>query len=49
MLINTEKRASEIVHIYLREAVALRPSRADLSVESGSSATTSDPTEPDGV
>jgi len=34
MLVNTEKRASEMVHVYLREAVALRPSRADLSVES---------------
>ena len=33
VLINTEKRASEIVHVYLREAVALRPSRADISVE----------------
>jgi chorismate mutase len=33
MLINTEKRASEIIHVYLREAVALRPSRADISVE----------------
>jgi chorismate mutase len=49
MLINTEKRASEIVHVYLREAVALRPSRADISVESGPWATTSGPTEPDGV
>jgi chorismate mutase len=37
MLINTEKRASEIVHVYLREAVALRPSRADISVEAGPS------------
>jgi chorismate mutase len=35
MLINTEKRASEIVHVYLRGAVALRPSRADISVEAG--------------
>jgi monofunctional chorismate mutase len=34
MLINTEKSASQIAHIYLREAVALRPSRADISVES---------------
>lgn len=33
MLINTEKRPSEIIHVYLREAVALRPSRADISVE----------------
>ncbi len=33
VLINTEKRASEIVHVYLRDAVALRPSRADISVE----------------
>lgn len=33
MLINTEKKASEIIHVYLREAVALRPSRADISVE----------------
>lgn len=38
MLINTEKRASEIVHVYLREAVALRPSRADISVEAGQTA-----------
>ncbi len=36
MLVNTEKRASEIIHVYLREAVALRPSRADLSVEARS-------------
>jgi monofunctional chorismate mutase len=35
MLINTEKSASQIAHVYLREAVALRPSRADISVESG--------------
>lgn len=35
ILINTEKRASEIAHVYLRDAVALRPSRADISVESG--------------
>lgn len=28
-LVNTEKSASEIVHVYLREAAALRPSRAD--------------------
>ncbi len=35
MLVNTEKRASEIIHVYLREAVALRPSRADISVEAG--------------
>lgn len=35
MLINTEKRASEIIHVYLREAIALRPSRADISVEAG--------------
>jgi len=34
ILINTEKRASEIAHVYLRDAVALRPSRADISVES---------------
>jgi chorismate mutase len=33
MLINTEKKASEIIHVYLRAAVALRPSRADISVE----------------
>jgi chorismate mutase len=37
MLINTEKRASEIIHVYLREAVALRPSRADISVEASPS------------
>ena len=30
MLINTEKSASQIAHVYLREAVALRPSRADI-------------------
>ena len=34
MLVNTEKSAGEIVHVYLREAVALRPSRADASMES---------------
>lgn len=33
MLINTEKSAAEMIHVYLREAVALRPSRADISVE----------------
>lgn len=37
MLINTEKSASQIAHVYLREAVALRPSRADISVESATS------------
>ena len=37
MLVNTEKAASEMIHVYLRDAVALRPSRADLSVESGAS------------
>jgi monofunctional chorismate mutase len=30
-LVNTEKTAAEIVHVYLREAAALRPSRADTS------------------
>lgn len=34
MLVNTEKPAGEIVHVYLKEAVALRPSRADASIES---------------
>ncbi|HEX8730682.1 MAG TPA: chorismate mutase [Ktedonobacterales bacterium] len=33
MLINTDKSAAEMIHVYLREAVALRPSRADISVE----------------
>lgn len=33
MLINTEKTAGEMIHVYLRDAVALRPSRADISVE----------------
>ena len=47
MLVNTEKAAREMRHVYLREAVALRPSRADLSVESGESDGASDisPTE----
>lgn len=35
LLINTEKPASQMRHVYLRQAVALRPSRADISVESG--------------
>ena len=35
LLVNTEKAASEMRHVYLRGAVALRPSRADISVESG--------------
>ena len=29
MLVNTARSAAEIRHVYLREAVALRPSRAD--------------------
>lgn len=33
LLINTEKSAAEMIHVYLREAVALRPSRADISIE----------------
>jgi chorismate mutase len=33
VLINTDKSAAEMIHVYLREAVALRPSRADISVE----------------
>lgn len=33
MLINTDKTASEMIHVYLRDAVTLRPSRADISVE----------------
>lgn len=36
MLVNTTKSAGEIVHVYLKDAVALRPSRADASVESAS-------------
>jgi len=31
MHVNTEKRADEIVHVYLKGARALRPDRADLS------------------
>ncbi|HEX8729756.1 MAG TPA: chorismate mutase [Ktedonobacterales bacterium] len=42
MLINTEKSASQIAHVYLREATALRPSRADISVESGSNSDAGD-------
>jgi chorismate mutase len=33
LLINTERRAAEMTHVYLREAVALRPSRADMGIE----------------
>ena len=29
-LVNTDRGASEIVHVYLRDAAALRPSRADI-------------------
>jgi chorismate mutase len=29
MMVNTERAATEIRHVYLREAVALRPTRAD--------------------
>lgn len=29
-LVNTDRAASEIIHVYLRDAVALRPSRADV-------------------
>lgn len=42
VLINTERDAASMAHVYLRGAVALRPSRADvLSVESA--------TKPDGA
>ncbi|HZC07833.1 MAG TPA: chorismate mutase [Ktedonobacterales bacterium] len=37
MLVNTQKSAHEIIHVYLKEAVALRPSRADDSMEAPSS------------
>lgn len=33
MMVNTVRTAAEIRHVYLREAVVLRPSRADVPVE----------------
>lgn len=36
LLVNTDQSAAELRHVYLREAVALRPTRADVSVESSS-------------
>lgn len=42
VLINTDKPASEIAHVYLREAVALRPTRADISVEAAARDTDAD-------
>jgi chorismate mutase len=39
LLANTERTAAQIRHVYLREAVALRPSRADVA---GSSDATAD-------
>ncbi len=38
MLVNTTRTAAEIRHVYLRDAVALRPSRADVSDEPESAA-----------
>ncbi len=38
MLVNTTRTAAEIRHVYLRDAVALRPSRADVSDEPESEA-----------
>lgn len=49
LLINTEKPPSEVRHVYLREAVALRPSRADISVESSAVGDDEDGLKADGV
>ena len=49
LLVNTEKAASEMRHVYLRGAVALRPSRADISVESGGAGGDDDGAKSDGA
>jgi chorismate mutase len=38
MLVNTARTAAELRHVYLREAVALRPSRADTASDTPSEA-----------
>ncbi|MGZ3678348.1 MAG: chorismate mutase, partial [Ktedonobacterales bacterium] len=34
MMVNTPRTLAEIRHVYLREAIALRPTRADVPAES---------------
>lgn len=40
MMVNTPRTLAEIRHIYLREAIALRPTRADVPAEADESSST---------